>query len=211
MADMLAKLIVDRALALQQSHPQAAALDTLDLVMLPHACSDIDFGQSDQPGGDWTDPRTPFGVMLAAAFDPLITASDLRLLDGQDDDYADAFEDHWHAVVLGGFAERYNLWNATPDITREEWIARAYLAISRHRDRIRPPMAPEQCESAAVRLCDRRETRQLSPEVAAWSLTEEGRGLAALVRAAAPSQATVSAATARAVWPHESPGPRGSR
>ena len=62
------------AVGLHRSHPHAPSLDVLDAVMRDRGGSLADFGQS-------IDPCTPFGDILAEAFDRGMSPTDWRLID----------------------------------------------------------------------------------------------------------------------------------
>ena len=69
--------VVQAAVSLTRSHPHAPALDVLDLVMRGRADQVLDFNDPAAPNGSLAAPNTPFGQLLAAAFDEAITASSL--------------------------------------------------------------------------------------------------------------------------------------
>jgi hypothetical protein len=110
MADATALSIIDTALSLARSHPGAGALALLDLALAGHHRSAPDFADRCQPGGDWTDPRTTFGQLLAEAFAPTLAGQAARMLDGAEDQAADAFAACWQHTVVERFAARYALW-----------------------------------------------------------------------------------------------------
>lgn len=95
-------LIVRAALDLRRSHPHAPAIDVLDLAMQGQYHSVLDFGDPATPGGDHTDPLSPFGQLLGQAFAPHL-----------DEDYCAAqaldLDEAWHLGVLEAFWERYGL------------------------------------------------------------------------------------------------------
>ena len=62
------------AVGLHRSHSHAPSLDVLDAVMRDRAGSLVDFGSS-------IDPCTPFGDILAEAFDRGMSPTDWRLID----------------------------------------------------------------------------------------------------------------------------------
>lgn len=112
MVDPTACKIVSEALALRLSHPSAAALDVLDLVMSGHMGTDPDFTDAGLEHGDHTDPRSPFGQLLAAAFDDIMNPAEWRNVLAQAVD-PDPLLEHFGRVIVGErFAQRYRLWGA---------------------------------------------------------------------------------------------------
>jgi hypothetical protein len=110
MPDSLATLIVDEALAIHGARPDLGALQVLDLVMRGRRGTRPDFGASDGSQGPWLlEPSTPFGLLLAEAFDEQITLSGLRTLAGAGGTQPNAFEVFWAERVLRAFARRYSL------------------------------------------------------------------------------------------------------
>jgi hypothetical protein len=103
MACPIARAIVATALDLRRTHPDAPAIDVLDLVMRAHRGSSPEF---DAGRSDLTDPGTPFGQLLQAAFDPAYDAAALEAAG------VDADARWWHAV-MEPFIERYELGAAT--------------------------------------------------------------------------------------------------
>lgn len=88
MADRAAQSIVDQAVTLARTHSHAPALEVLDLAMTGQHGSDPNFETRATTFDDWTDPASPFGMLLARAFG------------------ADAANHE----VLDRFARRYGLW-----------------------------------------------------------------------------------------------------
>lgn len=90
------------ALDLQRTHPHVPAIDVLDLAMQGLHYGTLDFTDPTTPGGDHTDPLSPFGALLGKAFAPHLDA-----------DYCAAFaldiDEAWHFQVLEPFWERYGL------------------------------------------------------------------------------------------------------
>lgn len=66
MTDRTAHAIAAEALALRVSHPHAPVAGVLDLVMRGRDCRLIDFG-------DLADPPHPFALLIAEAFDTVMT------------------------------------------------------------------------------------------------------------------------------------------
>lgn len=66
MTDRTAHAIAAEALALRASHPRAPVADVLDLVMRGRDCRVIDFGEL-------ADPPHPFALLIAEAFDTVMT------------------------------------------------------------------------------------------------------------------------------------------
>ena len=112
MADTQAQAIVNTALELTRTHPNAPAIEILDLAMQGHEGSDLNFEVWGRPFGDWTDACSPFGELLRRAFtgrraDRLAAA---QLASGDPTDLADMASSNWQADVIDPFARRYRLW-----------------------------------------------------------------------------------------------------
>ena len=92
------------AVGLHRSHSHAPSLDVLDAVMRDRAGSLVDFGSS-------IDPCTPFGDILAEAFDRGMSPTDWRLIDAPATSaiLRVALRTLWHDAVLVPFAQRYGL------------------------------------------------------------------------------------------------------
>jgi hypothetical protein len=108
MADSEALAIVRTALAMRASHPNAPALDVLDLATKGRHESYPDFEDGAAPGGDWTDPASEFGTLLIEAFDTKYTVQEWKAacVGGMDAEQSEAWE-----RVTEAFASRYKLWN----------------------------------------------------------------------------------------------------
>jgi hypothetical protein len=104
----VAQAIVAEALSLQRSMAHLPALLVLDLAMRGRAGAQPDFGP---PGpGSPLDPTSPFGALLAAAFDDQMTISGVQALSASPAAARmDAFEEFWRQRVMQAFAERYGL------------------------------------------------------------------------------------------------------
>ena len=107
MPDSLARIIVDEALALQRERPELSALALLDLVMRGRHGTSPDFGDVTAPSECLVDPSSPFGALLAAAFDEQVTFTGLRSLATAS--APNAFEAFWFERVMRAFARRYHL------------------------------------------------------------------------------------------------------
>jgi hypothetical protein len=108
MPDSLARSIVDEALALQRERPELPALALLDLVMRGRHGTGPDFGDlAAAPADCLVDPSSPFGALLAAAFDEQVTFTGLRSLATAS--APTAFEAFWFERVMRAFSRRYQL------------------------------------------------------------------------------------------------------
>lgn len=92
------------AVALHRSHPQAPALDVLDLTMRQRAGSLRDLGDAIRAGSD-------FGAILAEAFDRGMSPDEWRVVNHPDADPAlvAALLPVWRDAVVPKFAARYSL------------------------------------------------------------------------------------------------------
>jgi hypothetical protein len=101
-SDPVSTALMQRALALRRTHPQAPALDVLDQCLRGSACSLDDFGPA-------LDPRQPFGLLIAEALDGGMSVQDWKGLLRQDGDPAviQALMQVWREDVLPRFAARY--------------------------------------------------------------------------------------------------------
>ncbi len=97
------------ALLLRRQYPLLPPLEVLDRAMADHLGKDLDFEAPGEPGGDATDPRHPFGRLIAAALDP-DALPELEAL-APDADIADPLAAHWYSVTMPRLQERYRLWN----------------------------------------------------------------------------------------------------
>jgi hypothetical protein len=102
---------VSLALHLRQQYPLLPPLEVLDRAMGDHLGKDLDFDAPDEPGGDATDPRHPFGQLVAAALDSAVLTKLYSLATDCDSDLGDALEAHWYADTMVRFQERYRLWD----------------------------------------------------------------------------------------------------
>ena len=95
------------ALALRRSHPQAPALDVLDVVLQGAHITLADLGDDAHPGA-------PFGQILAEAFDPGMPAADWAAWTAPTADpvLRSTLLDLWELEVLPRFAARYGLAQA---------------------------------------------------------------------------------------------------
>lgn len=92
------------AVALRQSHPAAPVLDVLDLCLRRRAGSLKDFGPE-------IEPATPFGFILAEAFDKGMAPEDWLLYSHPNTPPAvvQVLRGIWDGEVLDKFASRYGL------------------------------------------------------------------------------------------------------
>lgn len=92
------------AVALRESHPQVAALEVLDVVLRHGTGRLADFG-------DVLQPATPFGAIVAEAFDTGMAAQDWSLAVHPNSPPAlvAALLQVWASEVLPKFAGRYGL------------------------------------------------------------------------------------------------------
>ncbi len=97
--------LASAAVALTHSHPNAPALDVLDVVLSGHAGASVD------PSAAWLQPAAPFGQVLAAAFDRAMSPTDWAAWSVPPADPAmrAALASVWRDVVLGAFVARYGL------------------------------------------------------------------------------------------------------
>lgn len=96
--------VASAAVALHRTHPQAPALEVLDVVMRQRVGSLRDFGESTRAGSD-------FGGVLAAAFDRGMSPEEWRIVNHRNADPAliAALLSVWRDEVLPAFAARYSL------------------------------------------------------------------------------------------------------
>lgn len=94
---------IDAALALSRSHPQAPALDVVDMALQGRAGRLADFGA--------ISPTTALGQLIAAAFDLGIAPEDWHLIDSPNSPPAvvAVLQGIWRDQVLAAFAARYRL------------------------------------------------------------------------------------------------------
>lgn len=102
--DPEAQRAAGEALALRRSHPHAPALDVLDLVMPNRTGTLTSFGAE-------IEPATPFGFLLAEAFDTGMAPEDWRLVTHPNTPpgVVAALRGIWTGEVLPKFAKRYGL------------------------------------------------------------------------------------------------------
>ena len=92
------------AVALQKSHPSAPAIEVLDVVMRLRVGRLSDFGDSIKPA-------TPFGFLLAEAFDTGMASQDWNLVTHPNTppQTVAALTQAWEAEVLAKFAAHFRL------------------------------------------------------------------------------------------------------
>ncbi len=157
--DSESKAMVQTALAVRVSHPHASALDVLDLAMTDRHGTDPDFSDASTPGGDHTDPASPFGRLLRDAFAPEI--SDADLADRRDPAGEGAFWARWQQHVMDPFAKRYGLWSADAD--DEVWTGLVSMQMGRRW----PDLAATEADETARALARLRGWRAVAAEAAA--------------------------------------------
>lgn len=97
--------VVRAAVALSCSHPQAPALDVLDVCLLGRQ------GRLADLGPDALEPCGAFGQLMAAAFDRGMAPGDWQMLNqpATPASVRQALEEEWRRAVLRPFADRYGL------------------------------------------------------------------------------------------------------
>ena len=93
----------DAALAISRSHPNAPALDVLDVALVGRAGRLADFGT--------ISPTSALGQLIAAAFDRGMAPQDWGLIDSPASPAAvvAVLREIWRDQVLAAFAARYSL------------------------------------------------------------------------------------------------------
>jgi hypothetical protein len=83
----------------------------LDLVMRGRADQVLDFDDPAAPNGSLAAPSAPFGQLLAAAFDDVMTPTEWKAFTGPAADpvLRDGCLDIWRAYVLSRFEARYGV------------------------------------------------------------------------------------------------------
>lgn len=104
MVNTISPDVARAAVSLRRSHPQAPALEVLDVVMRQRTGSLQDFGDAIRPGSD-------FGAIIAAAFDQGMAPTDWNLVNHPNSDPAlvAALTQVWDTYVLPRFAAHYGL------------------------------------------------------------------------------------------------------
>lgn len=107
MPDATALSIVQQALTLRRDYPQCSAQEAIDAAFEGSHGRALNFG-------DALDPRTPFGQLIAEAFDRGMEPGDwLGLMgDGADPLVIKELERIWSTYVLARFENRYGLPSA---------------------------------------------------------------------------------------------------
>lgn len=108
----LASACVLSALHQAATHPDVRAIDVLAITMTPLIGTSPDFSAPGQPGDAWTDPRTPFGALLALAYDRgHFTPQAIEVLANADTEQERmAFLEDWQRRVIDRFAADFLLW-----------------------------------------------------------------------------------------------------
>ena len=96
--------VAHAAVAIRRSHPAAPALEVLDLCLTQRTGSLADFGSE-------IEPATPFGFLLAEAFDTGMAPQDWSLYSHPSTPAAvvQVLRGIWDGEVLDKFASRYGL------------------------------------------------------------------------------------------------------
>ena len=104
MAGTIGPDVASAAVSLRRSHSHVSAVDVLDVVMRKRTGSLADFGDS-------IEPATPFGFLIAEAFDDGMAPRDWALVTHPNTDPAlvAALLRVWKDEVLTAFAARYSL------------------------------------------------------------------------------------------------------
>ena len=112
MPNSAAAKIIHDALEWNRAYPKATALDILDQAMEGHEDSDPNFEDDTLPDGDQFHPSTPFGQLVAEAFDTGMPPEDWLALTSKSADprIADALMGVWFDEVTPAFAERFRVW-----------------------------------------------------------------------------------------------------
>ena len=108
MPNLDAQAVVQAAVHLNRSHPHAPAIDVLDLVMEGRIDQTLDFAH---PAGSLAEPGSPFGKLLAAAFDEAMTANEWAAFTGPaaEPPLREGCLEIWRTHVLPRFAGRYGV------------------------------------------------------------------------------------------------------
>lgn len=108
--------VVQVAVSLTRSHSHALVLDVLDLVMCGREQQALEFSDSAAPNDSLGAPGAPFGQLLAAAFDEVMTRTEWKAFTGATADATlrDGCLEIWrvcHAEVRG------SVWRDDPGAT----------------------------------------------------------------------------------------------
>ena len=105
MGALLAPDVAEAAADLRRRYPDALASYLLDTVMVGQSGAEVD------PAASWLQPATPFGQLLAAAFDCGMTPDDWAAASSRTTDptVVEMLRHIWESQVLAQFAERYGL------------------------------------------------------------------------------------------------------
>lgn len=103
--------VVQAAVSLSRTHPHAPALDVLDLVMKGRVDQALDFADPASPHGSLAAPSTPFGQLLAAAFDEVMTPNEWAAFTDATADAGlrDGCLEIWRVYVVPWFEARYGV------------------------------------------------------------------------------------------------------
>lgn len=93
--------LVQSALALSRSHPRAPARDVLSVTFRGLQGLDLNFGADEEAHGTLAWPSSPFGQLVAAAYDPVMPPGDWCVVDHATDPAGlRALLDVWEGEVL---------------------------------------------------------------------------------------------------------------
>lgn len=106
-----ASALAQAAVSLSHSHPHAPLLDVLDLVMEGHTDQPLDFAHSSSPNGSLAAPGTPFGQLLAVAFDEAMTPAEWKAFTDVEADarLREGCLEIWRVHVIPRFEARYGV------------------------------------------------------------------------------------------------------
>ena len=111
MACAEALAVVSDTAALRRSHAHAPALDTLDIVMRRRSGQTLNFLELGAPHGSLAAPSTPFGQVVAAAFDRGMSPDEWIEMTSERAHarLRGACLDVWREEVLPKFEQRYGV------------------------------------------------------------------------------------------------------
>jgi hypothetical protein len=103
--------VVQTAVNLSRTHRHAPTLDVLDVVMKGRIDQVLDFTDPAAPNGSLAAPGSPFGQLLAAAFDEAMTPNEWKTFTGPTAEAAlhDGCLEIWRTHIVPRFAARYGV------------------------------------------------------------------------------------------------------
>lgn len=102
--------LVQNTVALSRSHPHAPARDVISVSFRGLQGHDVAFGDDRQAQGTLAWPSTPFGQLVATAFDPVMPPGDWRVVDHAPDPAGlRTLLDLWEGEVLEQFRRALRL------------------------------------------------------------------------------------------------------